>query len=280
MLFHSRRLQIVLIIAALALIVSSSRAADSSQPENANPGKSLTQTLDVSGIGASASACTDFYQYADAGWLEKHPIPSDRPRWGSSDELHQRNEDDLREILERLASNRSAAPGSEERKLGDFYGACMDEAAIEAKGITPLAPELERIAAIHDLASLRAEIGRLQSLGANVLFAFGSEEDRKDASRMIAAAVQAGLGLPERDYYLKKDAQSQELRQKYVAHVAKMLELAGSSSAQAQADAKKILALETRLAEASQNNVDIRDPVKTHHPMTVEAFANASTLIG
>ena len=276
MVFPSRRFALVAIVAALTLTASTSRASDSSQPGGANPGKALTQTLDVSGLGASSTACTDFYQYADGGWLAKNPIPSDRPRWGSSDELDQRNENDLREILERVASDRSALPGSEEKKLGDFYGACMDEAAIETKGITPLAPELERITAVHDLAALRAEIGRLQSLGANVLFAFGSEEDRKDASRVIAAAVQAGLGLPERDYYLKKDAESEELRQKYVAHVAKMLELAGSSPASAQADAKKILALETRLADASQNNVDIRDPLKTHHPMTVEAFANAT----
>ena len=263
--------------AALALTVSTSRASESSQPASSAPGKGLAQTLDVSGLGASgAAACTDFYQYADGGWLEKHPIPSDRPRWGSSDELAQRNENDLHAILERVASDRSAAPGSEEKKLGDFYGACIDEAAIEAKGISPIAPELERIAAIRDVASLWAEIARLQSLGANVLFAFGSEEDRKDASRMIGAAVQAGLGLPERDYYLKKDAKSKELREKYVAHVAKMLELAGSPSAAAEADAKKILALETRLAEASQDNVDIRDPLKTHHPMTVESFANAT----
>ena len=141
-----------------------------------------------------AEACTDFYQYAVGGWLEKNPIPSDRPRWGSFDELRQRNLDSLRKILEGLAADKSSPAGSDERKLGDFYGACMDEAAIEAAGIKPIEPELDRIDAIKDLPALRAEIARLQTMGVNVLFQFGSEEDRKDSSKVIAAALQGGLG--------------------------------------------------------------------------------------
>jgi predicted metalloendopeptidase len=269
------------ILASVAVLVpaaglASETAAPAAPASSGAPGKGLEHTLDVTGLDASTGACIDFYQYADGAWLEKHPIPSDRPRWGSSDELRQRNESDLREILERLASDPSAAAGSEEKKLGDFYGACMDEAAIEAKGLSPISAELQRIDAVRDVASLRAEIGRLQSLGANALFAFGSEEDRADASRVIAAAVQAGLGLPDRDYYIKKDAKSRELRGKYVTHVAKMLALAGSPPAKAAADARRILALETRLAQASQNNVDFRDPDKTHHPMTIDVFARST----
>jgi predicted metalloendopeptidase len=234
------------------------------------------KTLDLAAMDSSAEACTDFYKYADGKWLDQNPIPSDRPRWGTFDELRQRNMDDQRTILERLAADKTAAPGSEERKLGDFYGACMDEAQVEKAGIQPIQAELAKIDAIKDVPSLRAEIGRLQSLGVNALFGFGSEPDRKDAQKVIAAAVQGGLGLPERDYYLKKDDKSVKLRDEYVAHLAKMLELSGQTADKAAADAKTILALETKLAEASQNNVDIRNPDKTNHPMSVAAMSKAT----
>jgi len=234
------------------------------------------KTLDVNGMDPSVQACTDFYQYADGVWLKQNPIPSDRPRWGTFDELRQRNLDDMRTILERLAADKTATAGSEERKLGDFYGACMDEAQVEKADAQPIKPELAKIDAVRDVAALRAEIGRLQALGVDALFGFGSEPDRKDAQRVIAAAVQGGLGLPEREYYLKKDEKSVKLRDQYVAHVAKMLELAGAPAAQASADARAILALETKLAEASQTNVDRRNPDKTHHPMTLTELSQAT----
>ncbi|MGE5275590.1 MAG: M13 family metallopeptidase [Acidobacteriota bacterium] len=237
-------------------------------------------TLDVAGMDTSADACTDFYRYGNGAWLEKNPIPPDRPRWGAFDELRQRNLDDLHRILDRLAADRSAPAGSEERKLGDFYGACMDEAGIEAKGLSPIEPELARIDAVRDRASLREEIGRLQAMGVNALFAFGSEEDRKNSSQVIAAAVQGGLGLPDRDYYTKTDAKSVETRARYVAHVAKMLELAGAPHSKAAAQAKAVLELETKLARASQTNVDIRNPDLTYHPMTLDAFSEAAPDLG
>ncbi len=242
--------------------------------ENALP--PAPKTLSVADMDPKVEACTDFYQYAVGGWLEKNPIPSDRPRWGSFDELRQRNLDSLHAILERLAADKSAPAGSDERKLGDFYGACMDEAAIEVAGVRPIEPELAKIASIKGLPGLREEIGRLQTMGVNVLFNFGSEEDRKDSSKVIAAAIQGGLGLPDRDYYTKTDAKSVELRGKYVAHVQKILELSGQAPAKAASDAKTILSLETKLAEVSQSKVDIRDPDKTYHPMSLEAFAKES----
>jgi putative endopeptidase len=247
--------------------------APSSAPQ---PSAAHARTLDVADMDTGAQACVDFYQYASGGWLQKNPIPPDRPRWGTFDELRQRNQSDLRDILERLAADKTAPAGSEERKLGDFYGACMDEAAIETKGLAPIEAELRRIDAIRDVPGLRAEISRLQPMGVGALFQFGSEEDRKDSSRVIAAALQGGLGLPERDYYLKKDEKSATLREQYLAHVAKMLELSSETPERASADAKAILALETRLAEASQNNVDIRDPDKTFHPTAVADLAKAN----
>ncbi len=251
--------------AALAAAVGASPAGDTLPP----PARSLS----VADMDPKVEACTDFYQYAVGGWLEKNPIPSDRPRWGSFDELRQRNQDSLRQILEELAADKASPAGSDERKLGDFYGSCMDEPAIEVAGVKPIEPELARIAAIQGLPALREEIGRLQAMGVNVLFNFGSEEDRKDSSKVIAAALQGGLGLPDQEYYTKADAKSVELRAKYVAHVQKMLELAGGTPDRAAADAKAIMDLETKLAEVSQNKVDIRDPDKTYHPMTLTAFA-------
>jgi len=233
----------------------------------------VAKSISVADMDPQAEACIDFYQYAVGGWLEKNPIPSDRPRWGSFDELRQRNLDNLRKILEGLAADKSAPAGTDERKLGDFYGSCMDEAAIETAGVKPIEPELERIAALENLAGLRAEIARLQTMGVNVLFQFGSEEDRKDSSKVIAAALQGGLGMPDRDYYTKTDEKSRELRAKYVAHLQKMLELGGAAPGVAAADAKAIMELETKFAEVSQSKVDNRNPDKTYHPMTVAAFA-------
>ncbi|MEO8431179.1 MAG: M13 family metallopeptidase [Acidobacteriota bacterium] len=275
-----------LLILAAPLAAATSTATEPPQAPSSgkqapgDPGHARLRTLEVADLGGAEEACTDFYEYADGRWLAKNPIPSDRPRWGASDELRQRNQNDLREILEKLAADKSAAAGSDERKLGDFYGACMDEAAIEAKGAAPIQPELTRIDGIRNDAALLEEIGRLHTMGVNALFAFGSEEDRKDSSSVVAAALQAGLGLPERDYYTKTDARSVELRTKYVQHVAKMLELAGSPAKKAAADAKTILAFETRLARASMTNVDFRDPSKTHHPMTLAALSQANPNLG
>ncbi len=258
---------------AAAFVALGAAAAPAETP----PAESLPPTtLSLADMDPKVQACTDFYQYAVGGWLEKNPIPSDRPRWGSFDELRQRNLDSLHGILEGLAADKALPPGSDEGKLGSFYGACMDEAAIEAAGARPIEPELAKIAAIGGLPALRDEIRRLQTLGANALFAFGSEEDRKDSSRVIAAFLQAGLGLPDRDYYTKTDAKSVDLRGKYVAHVRKMLELSGETPRQAAADAKAIMVLETKLAEASQIKVDFRNPDKTYHPMTLPEFAKAA----
>ena len=265
-----------LLLAASPAGNEESRKAPRAPAADGAAGSARARTLEVSGIDGSTPACEDFYQHGNGAWLAKHPIPADRPRWGSFDELRQRNLEDLRGILDRLAADRSAAPGTDERRLGDFYAACMDEATVEKKGLEPLQDELAQIDAIHDASSLRAQIVRLQTLGVNALFAFGSEEDRKDSSSVVAAALQGGLGLPERDYYEKTDATSKALREKYVAHVAKMLQLAGAPRARASADAKKILALETKLALASQHNADFRDPEKTYHPTTLDALAKAN----
>ena len=214
--------------------------------------------LDPSDLDRAAAACQDFYRYADGGWLKKNPIPPEYPSWGTFNELAERNREVLHRILERTAKDRSAEKGSDEQKIGDFYSSCMDEAAIEAQGTRPLQPELGRIARIANLQDLQAEVARLQTSGVNALFQFGSEQDRKKSTDVIATAAQGGLGLPDRDYYTKTDDASKKTREQYVAHVAKMFRLMGENAARAAAGAATVMAIETKLAEASMTNVEQR----------------------
>jgi len=230
--------------------------------------------IDAADMDTSQKPCFDFYEYAVGGWLKRNPIPADFPSWESFSELEERNRAVLRDIVEKLAKDRaSATAGSEEQKLGDFYAACMDEKAIEARGIEPLRDELRRIDRISNRSELQDEIARLQIFGVNAAFGFGSEQDRKNATQVIAEAVQGGLGLPDRDYYTKTDDESKKLREKYRAHVVKMLELAGDDPARASAAAKEVLDFETRLAEASMTTVERRDPDKTYNKMDAERLA-------
>jgi putative endopeptidase len=253
-----------------------SRPATTAAPAKAtaaSPAAPASGGLDPADMDPNATACGDFYQYADGGWLRKNPVPADYPSWGAFNELDERNREILHQTLEKLAAGPPAAAGSEERKLADFYGSCMDETAIEAAGITPLRGELDRIAAIRDVASLQEEIARLQERGVSALFQVGSEEDRKNSSQVIMAALQGGLGLPDRDYYTKTDDESKGLRTKYVAHVAKMLELAGDAPATAAEDAKTILEFETKLAVPAMTRVERRNPDNTYHPYRGEDLA-------
>jgi len=222
--------------------------------------------IDPANMDTTCKPCEDFFHYADGGWMAKNPVPSDHPSWGTFNVLQERNRAVLREILED-AAKKSAAPGSNEQKIGDFYASCMNEQKVEADDITPLQPELERIAKIQSAADLQSEIARLQSEGVNTVFRFGSAQDRKDSTQVIGFAGQGGLGMPDRDYYLKDDAKSAKLREQYVQHVEKMLELMGDNAAKTALEAKTVVTLETKLAEASMTRVEMRDPDATYHKM-------------
>jgi putative endopeptidase len=218
-------------------------------------------------MDTKVSACVNFNQYANGGWMKKNAIPPAYPSWGTFNELAERNREELHEILERAAKNTRAPQGSDEQKIGDFYASCMDTAQVEREGAKPLEPEFARIDKIRDMKSLQAEVARLQNFGVNAVFNFGSQQDRKDSTQVIAGAVQGGLGLPDRDYYTKTDEKSKDLREKYEQHVAKMFELLGDAPAKAATEAKTVLGLETKLAEASMTRVERRDPDKTYHRM-------------
>ena len=232
----------------------------------------LPAVFDPAAIDATADACVDFYQYACGTWLAKNPIPADRPEWARFDELEERNLAILHEILEKAAVN-SPKRSAIEQKIGDSYAACMDEASIEKKGFEPIKPEMDRIAALADKNLLAEEAARLQRDGSNVLFTFTAQQDFKNANAMIALADQGGLGLPERDYYLKNDQKSVETRQKYVEHVMKMFRLLGDAPERAAARAQAVMNIETALATGSLDVVSRRDPAKIYHKTRREELA-------
>jgi putative endopeptidase len=229
--------------------------------------------IDKADLDPAYKPCQDFYLYADGGWIKAHPIPAEYPRWGTFNVLAEENNEKLHGILEALAARKDLVPGSDDQKLADYWSACMDEKAVEAAGAKPIEPDLARIAAIHTPAELQAEIARLQTEGVRVLFGFGSEQDRKNSEETIAGLREGGLGLPDRDYYLKDDPRSKEIREKYVSHVAQMLGLVGDQAPAAKAEAATVMAIETELAKLSMTRVERRNPDKTYHRMNPAELA-------
>ena len=224
--------------------------------------------LDPVNMDTTCSPCKDFFRYANGGWLSHNDIPGDQPLWGSFNELQEQNFAALREVLTEAARNASSTRNPNLRKLGTFYGTCMDSAAVERAGIEPLRAELNRIAAIHDRNGIEEGIVRLHRLGLPAGFVFGSVPDAKRSARTIAQVYQGGLGLPDRDYYTKKDSGSQKLRDQYLEHVANMLRLAGQDQKEAEGAAEGILRLETALANASMTREAQRDPEAIYHLTT------------
>jgi len=220
--------------------------------------------FDIANMDRSAAACQNFFQYANGGWLKRNPIPAAYASWGRFNELSDKNQAQLREILED-ATRSKAAKGSNEQKIGDYYASCMDEASIETAGLAPLMAQLKRIDAINSMAAFQREVAVFHSTGARALFRFGSAQDFKQSTQVIGALGQGGLGLPDRDYYTKTDDKSKELRDKYVAHVARMFELAGDDGSTAQARALTVMTIETKLAEASMTRVEQRNPDNIYH---------------
>jgi len=235
-----------------------------------------THGYDVANLDRTCKPCDDFYQFAVGGWLKNNPIPPEFPEWGSFITLTDKNEQALHGLLETAAANTSAAPGSNEQKIGDFYASCMDTKEVDAQGLKPIDAELAAIEAIHGTAGLINAGAKLQAQSVGVLFNFGSDQDFRDSSKVIGEAAQGGLSLPDRDYYTRDDEESKKLRQQFVEHVTKMLVLAGDAQEKAATEANTILSIETSLAKASMTNVERRDPEKIYHKMSV-ADAQALT---
>ena len=225
-------------------------------------------SLDVNSMDRSADPCTNFYHYACGGWIKKNPIPADQARWDVYSKLQYENEQFLWGILEE-AGKPSASRSAAQQKIGDYFHACMDESTVEKAGAAPLKPHVDAIAdlgSIHELAEL---VAREHLDGTATLFGFGSNQDFEDSSRVIAFASAGGLGLPDRDYYVKDDAKMKEIRQKYIAHVSRMFEMLGDDPKTAAAEALTVMSIETGLAKASLTQVDKRDPYKLFHKLTL-----------
>jgi len=231
--------------------------------------------LDVDSLDRGADPCADFYRYANGRWIESTPIPDDRSRYGAFDQIDERNEKILRTALEEARRNPPPA-ASAQGKVARYFASGMDRDAIEKTGLAPLDGAFARAAAVKDAASLAATLAAFETQGFDAGFNFAVRPDAKESTRYLAQLGQGGLGLPDRDYYFRDDAQSVKIREAYLGHVARMLALAGAGATEADSAAKDVLALETELARASMTNVERRDVDKTYNKMTVAQLAEAA----
>lgn len=250
------------LLPAALLVATLAHAADET-PLDALP---YTPSLDVTAMDRSADPCDDLYKFACGAWSQANPIPADQSRWSVYAKMANENQRYLWGVLNKLGAA-SAERSATQAKLGDYFAACMDEGAVQAAGLKGLQPLLDRIAALKDKRDLPVLLAELQLAAGNdrLFFGFSAGQDFADATRQIAFASAGGLGLPDRDYYLKHDAKTLKIRQAYEAHLAQVFTLLGESPAAAKAAARAVLATETVLAGASLSKVDKRDPYKTFH---------------
>jgi len=240
-----------------------------SSPAFALYSSNAAEALHLDWIDTKVSPGDDFYSYANGNWQKNNPIPPEYASWGSFNVVNEKVQKIIHQMLIKAAANKQAKPGSDEQKVGDFYYSGMDEATINKVGVIPLNSEFAQIETIKNIDDLQKEIIHLHQLGVDVLFGFGSMQDFLNSDEMIGAVVQSGLGLPDRDYYLKDDPKFKKIREAYVDHVAKMFQLLGDPSEKAKSEAKTVMTIETRLAQASMSQIEQRDPHAIYHMMTV-----------
>jgi len=258
------RLKLLLPAMATLFCLSFACAEDTSGPKTA-PKK--PQIFDLSAIDLSADPCVDFYQYACGNWRKNNPIPGDQTRWGRFNELAEYNNYLLYSDLKAAAD---APKSSLQKKYGDFFAACMNADLADRLGAKPIDPILQTIAGWNDRKKLATLMGQTEDrFAVGYFFSFGSDQDQKDSSQQIGELDQAGLGLPDRDYYLNQDDRSKKIRSEYIDHVTKMFTLVGDSPEQAAKEAQSVLAIETALAEGSMSRVDRRNPSNVYHVMTI-----------
>ena len=265
-----RFLALALAVACISVAVAqtsqtaSQAAAPAKQPLTSLP---YSPSLDLTNMDRTADPCVDFYQFTCGGWMKNNPIPPDQAGWSVYAKLAQENSQFLWGILEEDAKRKNRTPA--QQKIGDYFAACMNTDAINARGLQPLKPELERIDAISDRSQLADFLREGASRRGLYFLNIRAEQDAKNADKMIVGIGAGGLGLPDRDYYTKTDARSGEIRKRYVAYLAQLLVLAGTPQAQADEQAAATMKIETALANASLTRVERRNPYNLYHPMKV-----------
>jgi len=261
---------------AIAAAVFTGPVFCQSASSSSAPAGSTLRVFDPSLIDKAVDPCDNFYKYTCNGWFKRNPLPADQSSYGRFTELYDLNRQHLREILEAAEASSPSRPPNEQ-KIGDEYASCMDTAAINAKVIAPLQPELDRIAALNSTRELPALLGHLHLIGVGAFFSMRAEQDANDATSVIPNYSAGGLGLPEKGFYTRTDPKSVEIRKQYVEHIGKMFVLAGETDAQATKDADSVLALETRLANASLSRRDMREPKNLTHPTDMASFEKEMT---
>jgi putative endopeptidase len=251
------------VLALGALFIST--ISCNNKTKSAGPGKAdaLASNLDT-----TVSPGEDFFQYANGGWIKNNPIPAEQSAWGIGNLVIEENLKRLREISEKAAAS-NAAKGSSEQKIGDFWTMAMDSARIEADGLKPLQPMLDKVNAITDVKSLVATVAELKKAGSSTLFSDYITQDDKNSEVMTYKLWQGGIGLPEREYYFKADSATVKIREAYVKYITDMLTMSGDDPTAAATAAKNILALETKLAQSSRKLADLRDSYKNYNKMAI-----------
>ena len=242
--------------------------------------------IDPANMDLSVKPGDDFYQYASGTWIKKNPVPAKETRWGSFNELREFNAQAVRGLVEKAAADKTAAPGSVTKRVGDFYAAAMDSITIEKLGYTPIKADLEKIKQIKDVQGLLDQLAYMRTSGiGSPMFGFGVGQDRKNVTKYVVNVSQGGTTLSDRDYYLKDDAQSQRIRTAYQVYMVKLFSLVGNTEAVAKQKAETVFKLEKTLAEAQMSRIEMRDQYKTYNKLTIAEFnkitpnINWSTLI-
>jgi len=221
--------------------------------------------IETGDLNRAVKPCDNFYEFSNGTWRMQNPIPASMDRWSRRWQAGEQNKDQLRKILDEISTAPGQAKGSPAQLVGDFYAACTNVKAIDAAGLAPLKPYLAAIDAMHDGASLQQELRELHAIGVMVPFTFGATQNPHSPTDVIADVGAGGLGLPDRDYYLKPEQRFVDARAGYLVYVAKIFTLAGASENEAKANAATVMQMETAMAQASLDNVALRDPHATDH---------------